>query len=119
MDNTIRPLVHMFRPEYDLELSAGTLSLLNNLAIDAYLWSHKVNTGLFRHDFHPLFFPFDAIFNPDEMVREPGTRTRTEGSVRIVASVGLGLKSSVARGPDQHPEEVLQLRVPMVTAEDV
>jgi hypothetical protein len=119
IDNTIRPLVHAFRPGYDLKLNAKALSSMNNLAIDAYLWSHKVNTGLFRHDFHPLFFPFNEMFNPQEMVRESGTRTKTERTVKIVASVGLGLKSSVAKGLDHDPEQALHLKVPIVTVKDI
>ena len=119
MDNTVRSLVHMLRPEYELKLKEEALTPLNNLAVDAYLWSHKVNTGFFRHDFHPHFFPSNEMFNPEEMARETGIRTRTERTVRIVACVGLGLKSSVARGPDQDPEQVLQLKVPIVTAKDI
>ena len=119
MENTIKALVHMFRPEYELELSAKTLTSFNDLAVDAYLWNHQANTGFFHHDFHPHFFPSNELFNSREMVRESGIRTTTERTVRIVACVGMGLKSSAARGPDQDPEQVVQLKVPIVTARDI
>jgi len=118
MNNTIRPLVQLFRPEYELQLNAKILTSLNNLAVDVYLWSYKANTGLFRHDFYPYFFPPNELFYPQEMIRESGARIK-ERTIRIVVCVGMGLRSSVARGPDQDPEQALQLKVPIVTAKDI
>jgi hypothetical protein len=82
---------------------------LKNIATKAYKWSYNVNTGYLNHDFRPHFFPPNAEFNSQEMENETKSSTRSfsfvsKSTEKIIASVGLGLKSSAARGPDQGPE---------------
>ena len=116
MATTITPLVDMFKSEPKFELKPQVIAEIKQLAVDAYLWRHKVNTGFFHHDFHPFLFKFDEKFDPQTMAREARTKMKPE---RIIASVGLGLKSSAAKGQNQKPQEVLQLKVSVVATKDI
>jgi hypothetical protein len=99
------------------EMTEGVEKELMVLAKAAYLWRDKVNTRFFGHDFHPYLFPFDEKFDPDMMeVKVEVGRGRVKRPRKIIASVGLGLRSSVARGPDRRPKEVWQAGVPIATA---
>ena len=114
----IEPLVDIFNPNRKLELDSLDVTALKKLAVDAYLWSYKVNTSFFHHDFHPIICKLDEEFDPRNMVREGVPKVRmTTG--RIITCVGLGLESSAARGPKDEPETVVQLQIPIVTAEDI
>jgi len=122
MGPKITQLTSIFNSEPRFKLKElKELKELKTVAMEAYLWSYNVNTGFFGHDFHPFMSPFDAEFNPQEMQREArsGSKVQTKEKERIVMSVGLGLRSSVARGPNDKPEEVLQVQVPVVTMYDL
>jgi hypothetical protein len=108
-------LADAFKPSHGLKLKPKDEKALTKLAKSAYLWNDKVNTRFFGHDFHPCIFKFDERFNSKEMELKSWVGTRNiQKTGRIFASVGLGLKSSVARGPSQKPEEVWQAKVPIV-----
>jgi hypothetical protein len=114
-DKAIKPLLQIFNP--DRELDVKWQEQLKNLAEKAYIWSHKVNTSFFQYDFHPLWFPFGETFDPHNMKREGASRIRTTG--QILACVGMGLKTSAAKGSNREPEEVVQVQVPIVTDADI
>lgn len=116
--DTITPLIHIFDPKHPFKLKTRDTAALTDVGIDAYLWSHKVNTQFFHHDFHPFQFKFDEKFNSHRMQREGAGSTKVKGG-KIFACVGLGLQSSIARGPNHIPEEELQLRAPVITADDI
>ena len=75
-----------------------------------------MKTRFFRYDFHPHLFPFDEAFKDESMDVLWAGETKKETPEKIIASVGLGLKTSIARGPNREPEEVWQVKVPIVTA---
>ena len=119
MEEVLNRLVDTSKPD---KISA-LKNTLKNIATKAYKWSYNVNTGYLNHDFRPHFFPPNAEFNSQEM--ESGAKSSTrifsvfKSTEKIIASVGLGLKSSAARGPNQRPEEELRRKVRVVRASGI
>jgi hypothetical protein len=119
VQDSIKPVSEIFRSTPDFALNSRDQAQLESLLFKAYLWKHKVNTSFFHHDFHPRFLGFDEIFDAQQMEREGVSKAATPARERIIACVGMGLKSSIARGPNDKPKEVWQLKVPVVTADEV
>jgi hypothetical protein len=114
-DNTINPLHQKLNDDSKLN-STKWQEQLENIAKEAYIWSHKVNTSFFQYDFHPFSFVYGIQFDPQNMKPDGGSSKTTE---TILGCVGMGLKISAAKGPKREPEEILQVRVPIVTKADI
>jgi hypothetical protein len=119
VQDSIKPVSEIFRSKSDFALNSRDQAQLERLLVRAYLWKHKVNTSFFHHDFHPQFLGFDDVFDAQQMEREGANKAATPTRERMIACVGMGLKSSIARGPNDQPKEVWQLKVPVVTADEV
>jgi hypothetical protein len=118
-DNVIKPLLELFGPNRKLDsIDSISQDLLRKVATSAYLWNHKVNTGFFQYDFHPYLPQFNEVFNPQCMKRD-GVPKEKATTGNIIACVGMGLKTSIAKGMDCDLEEVWQLRARIVTQADI
>ena len=120
MSQIMRRVLNQLVDTSKLDKNSALKNTLKNIATKAYKWSYNVNTGYLNHDFRPHFFPPNAEFNSQEMENGAKSSTRSflvfKSTEKIIASVGLGLKSSAARGPDQGPEEVLHRKVRVLRA---
>jgi hypothetical protein len=110
----VQPLIEAFQnavPHGVPNLDAST-TLLQKLGRDAYMWSFRSKTNHLHRDFHPIMFGRSKAFGLDEM---QGLGVINPLGSPIVASVGLGLKSSVAPGHHHDPKEGWQEKVPVIT----
>jgi hypothetical protein len=112
----IQRLLEIFTSDCESQLTPEIMHDLEHLAEDAYFWNDNVNTSVFSRNFHPYIFPFDEKFNLEMMETTfVGGGKAKKMPKKIIASVGLGLKSSKVKGPQQL-EEMLHIKVPVVAA---
>lgn len=117
LNEIIKPIVNAFQSQSEngYQFPDKLAKLLQKIGRDAYYWSFSANTTYLHHDFHLILF-HPCAFVADDMQLGDKYKLSPDGST-TVASVGLGLKSSVALGHDKDPEAVWQEKVPVITEE--
>jgi hypothetical protein len=118
INDIIAPIVNAFQTQSETPypLPEKQVKLFQKVGRDAYIWSFKAKTTYLHHDFHLTLFKPNQPYLPDDMQLGDKYKLSPDGSTMLTC-VGLGLKSSVALGHYQKPEEVWQEKVPVITEE--
>jgi hypothetical protein len=96
-------------------ISSKDHNALVNMGKSAYCWNRDVKSTFLLQDFHVIVYGGNDIFDPSEMQLHENYSVNPKSPV--VATIGLGLQSSLTHGSEQEQTAVWQEKVTVVTEE--
>lgn len=92
-----------------------TRDALSKIGADAYRWRQSIQTSPIDQEFQATMFGSEGTYSDDDMRLDTGQTDGLEVNPKLVACVGLGLRSVTVTGPHQPPQATRYMKAVVVT----